>query len=79
MWGYAAEAIVGKHFDELFTPEDRAAGVPSAELERARRNGRATSRNAITAAKTAPRSTRAASPHGLDPMGRWALRRLRTT
>jgi len=40
MWGYAAGAIVGKHFAELFTPDDRKAGVPSALLDRARRSGR---------------------------------------
>ena len=40
MWGYKAENIVGKHFAELFTPEDRAAGVPSAVLDRVRRSGR---------------------------------------
>src|SRR4029077_1385345 len=41
MWGYTAGAIVGKHFEELFTTDDRAAGVPAAVLERARRHGRA--------------------------------------
>ena len=41
MWGYAAEAIIGRHFEELFTAEDRASGVPSAVLDRARHDGRA--------------------------------------
>ena len=40
MWGYSAEAIVGKGFEELFTAEDRAAGIPARELETARREGR---------------------------------------
>ncbi len=33
--------MVGKHYDMLFTPEDRAQGVPGQELERARATGRA--------------------------------------
>ena len=40
MWGYATEAIVGRSFAELFTAEDRASGIPAAELELARRDGR---------------------------------------
>jgi PAS domain S-box-containing protein len=41
MFGYSEEDIVGRPFDVLFTPEDRDAGVPAAELDRARRDGRA--------------------------------------
>lgn len=41
MFGYSAAEIVGRRGDLLFTPEDRAAGVPEAELERARLAGRA--------------------------------------
>ena len=41
MFGYASEEIVGRSFEVLFTPDDRAAGVPAAELAQARRDGRA--------------------------------------
>jgi two-component system, chemotaxis family, CheB/CheR fusion protein len=41
MFGFSADEIAGQHFDVLFTPEDRAAGVPAGELERARAAGRA--------------------------------------
>jgi two-component system, chemotaxis family, CheB/CheR fusion protein len=41
MFGHTAEAVVGSDFAVIFTPEDRAAGVPSAELETARNAGRA--------------------------------------
>ena len=41
LFGYSAPEITGRPFDVLFTPEDRAAGVPAGELERARRDGRA--------------------------------------
>jgi two-component system, chemotaxis family, CheB/CheR fusion protein len=41
MFGYPADEIAGQHFDVLFTPEDRAAGTPARELERARAGGRA--------------------------------------
>ena len=27
--GYSAEEIIGQHFSEFYTPEDRAAGLPS--------------------------------------------------
>jgi signal transduction histidine kinase len=42
MFGYAANEIVGQPFGTLFTPEDRAAGVPRGELTAARETGRAT-------------------------------------
>jgi PAS domain S-box-containing protein len=41
MFGYSAEDVIGRPFDVLFMQEDREAGVPAAELERARRDGRA--------------------------------------
>ena len=48
-WNPGAEAIfgrpasdaIGQHFRILFTPQDRAAGVPEAELTKARDRGRA--------------------------------------
>ncbi len=33
IFGFAREQIVGRRLDMLFTPEDRAAGVPTAELQ----------------------------------------------
>lgn len=39
--GWAAEEVQGRHCELLFTPEDRAAGIPAAELEDACRQGRA--------------------------------------
>ncbi len=39
--GYSSGALVGTDFRLLFTPEDRAAGVPDQELETARREGSA--------------------------------------
>ena len=33
--GYAEDEILGEHFSTFFTPEDRDAGVPERELERA--------------------------------------------
>ncbi len=41
MFEYTANEIVGQPCDRLFTPVDRAAGVPAAELVRAARDGRA--------------------------------------
>src|SRR6185436_2613900 len=41
MFGYVADESLGCHFEMLFTPEDRAAGVPAKELAEARRSGRA--------------------------------------
>jgi two-component system CheB/CheR fusion protein len=40
MFGYRADEAIGAEVQMLFTPEDRAAGVPGHELERARRTGR---------------------------------------
>ncbi|MDY3561756.1 PAS domain S-box protein [Gemmata sp. JC673] len=39
VFGYTAAEIVGRPVDELFTPEDRAAGVPGAEVAVALRTG----------------------------------------
>jgi two-component system CheB/CheR fusion protein len=41
MFGYSSAEILGRNVDVLFTPEDRAADVPSLELETARRSMRA--------------------------------------
>jgi PAS domain S-box-containing protein len=38
--GYAADEIIGRHFSEFYTPEDRAAGRPAQILETVRRDGR---------------------------------------
>jgi PAS domain S-box-containing protein len=38
--GYAAEEIVGRHFSQFYTEEDRQDGVPKRALETARRTGR---------------------------------------
>ena len=39
MFGYAADEIVGTSVDRLFTPEDRAEGVPRSERARAAEHG----------------------------------------
>jgi two-component system CheB/CheR fusion protein len=41
MFGYAADEIIGKDAAILFTPEDRAAGIPQQELVRTAESGRA--------------------------------------
>lgn len=38
--GYAATAILGQHFSNFFTPEEREAGKPAAALKAASENGR---------------------------------------
>ncbi|MGA8756300.1 MAG: PAS domain S-box protein [Stellaceae bacterium] len=38
--GYAAEEIIGKHFSQFYTKEDRQSGVPELALGAARRTGR---------------------------------------
>ena len=40
-FGYAAGEIIGRHTAVLFTPEDRAQGVPEEEMREAREHGRA--------------------------------------
>ncbi len=42
VFGYAPEEIVGQSADLIFTEEDRKAGIPAAEFNRARRSRRAT-------------------------------------
>ncbi|MFN8469126.1 MAG: PAS domain-containing protein [Caldilineaceae bacterium] len=41
MFGYTRAEVLGQPGALIFTPEDRAAGVPAAEMEEARTNGRA--------------------------------------
>ncbi|HVF62580.1 MAG TPA: CheR family methyltransferase, partial [Casimicrobiaceae bacterium] len=41
IFGYSASEIIGQPFELLFTPEDRAAGVPDLEMRTARQVGRA--------------------------------------
>ncbi|MEQ1783731.1 MAG: response regulator [Hyphomonadaceae bacterium] len=38
--GYRGEEIIGRHFSEFYTAEDRDAGEPSRALEKARKDGR---------------------------------------
>ena len=38
--GYSAEEIIGRHFSEFYTPEDRAAGLPNFALTTAARAGK---------------------------------------
>ncbi len=38
--GFATDEILGKHFSNFYTEEDRAAGVPKTALETARREGK---------------------------------------
>ncbi|OWK22902.1 hypothetical protein AJ87_38380 [Rhizobium yanglingense] len=38
--GYSQEEIIGRHFSNFYTEEDRAAGEPERALEIARRDGR---------------------------------------
>ncbi|MBA1241639.1 CheR family methyltransferase [Pseudomonas japonica] len=40
MFGYARSEAEGRYFDFIYTPEDRAAGAPQAELAAARTEGR---------------------------------------
>jgi two-component system CheB/CheR fusion protein len=41
IFGYSAPAMLGQHFRQLFTPADRANGVPEQELRQALEQGRA--------------------------------------
>jgi two-component system CheB/CheR fusion protein len=41
IFGHAAEEAVGRDVEMIFTPEDRAAGVPASERAKARDDGRA--------------------------------------
>ena len=38
--GYSADEIIGRHFSEFYTPEDRAARLPAKALATARESGR---------------------------------------
>src|SRR5690242_19535223 len=38
--GYRADEIIGKHFSQFYTPEDRHQGRPKQALETAMREGR---------------------------------------
>ncbi|MBM0106017.1 PAS domain S-box protein [Steroidobacter sp. S1-65] len=38
--GYSAEEIVGRHFSEFYTPEDRASGLPARALAAAEKAGK---------------------------------------
>jgi PAS domain S-box-containing protein len=38
--GYTSDEILGRHFSEFYTPEDRAAGLPQFALATATRNGK---------------------------------------
>jgi PAS domain S-box-containing protein len=38
--GYHPEEIIGRHFSDFYTPEDRAAGVPARALAQAAKTGR---------------------------------------
>ncbi len=40
MKGYKAVEIIGQHFSRFYSPEDRAAGLPSRVLDQALRDGR---------------------------------------
>jgi len=41
IFGYSDSEIIGRPIDELFTPEDRSAGVPQQEMKKAAQFGRA--------------------------------------
>jgi len=40
-FGYTESQFVGRDFDDIFTPEDKSAGAPAKEMNRARLTGRA--------------------------------------
>ncbi len=42
LFGYSVDEITGQHFAAIFTPDDRAAGIPDQELLHAASTGRAT-------------------------------------
>lgn len=41
LFGYSTDEAIGQHTGLIFTPEDRATGVPEAEMKQARENGSA--------------------------------------
>ena len=40
MKGYTPDEIIGRHFSQFFTPEDKEAGLPQKALAQARQDGR---------------------------------------
>jgi len=42
IFGYEPEEAIGKHFDIIFTDEDKKSGVPQREIKKALKDGRAT-------------------------------------
>ena len=41
IFGYETDEIIGKHFDIIFTEEDKKAGIPQVEIDKALADGRA--------------------------------------
>ena len=41
IFGYETEEVIGKHFDLIFTEEDKKKGIPNTEIETALKVGRA--------------------------------------
>ena len=41
IFGYKTDEIIGKHFDVIFTEEDKVAGIPKVEISKAVKDGRA--------------------------------------
>ncbi len=42
IFGYETEEVIGKHFDIIFTDEDKTNGIPQSEIEASLKHGRAT-------------------------------------
>lgn len=42
IFGYETEEVIGKHFDIIFTEEDKKNGIPKTEVDKALKEGRAT-------------------------------------
>lgn len=42
IFGYETEEVIGKHFDLIFTEEDKKNGIPQKEIEKSTQEGRAT-------------------------------------
>lgn len=41
IFGYAPEEVLGKHFEIIFSDEDKAKGIPKVEIEKVLKDGRA--------------------------------------
>ncbi len=41
IFGYQSQEVIGKHFDLIFTPEDKINGIPKSEIHTARIKGKA--------------------------------------